>query len=205
MEHSETPSHMTPLDAVADAVMVSYTQPLKAVNYSFYEHQKGKDDINEFFEKTTRLKCYFASIDSTYFLFTKYKDNFDDGFILQSKDFEEDSHLQKKDMIDHTYGVVHGKDGYWYAFSPANHDQNEKKKAYAFEVIREKQLTPILQRIQERDGGSWPTEDEIEMLMKGGKYQPPSADKNKHIINIFEIKRHYASYEAHMISPTPNI
>lgn len=203
MEHAEIPEGISALDAVADAIMVAYAGQLKRRNYDFYKY-RPESDLDALLHKATSGWCYDSSVNMLYFLTGKYKKVFDTAFLLTSWDFDSKSLIRQKDQFIHTYAVIHGKDKFWYAASPSNHDSN-KKKSYAFEMIRGNSLESILKEIQKRDGGYWPTSTEINEQLSGGKYHAPETDLDEHTLRAFDIQRKGQKVDGIMIEDRADV
>lgn len=187
MEKSEIPNGVSTIDAVADAMMVAYAQQTKRLNYSFFNSAVNADNSEHFFTEATKNKCAFASFDTIYYLAVKYPKYIKRTFLLSSDDFKKDSRIWQKGQYFHMYAVIEGKDGFWYAASPANHETDEKN-SYALEMIREESLQKILDKIKNRDGGNWPTVSQIKEALNGGLYRQPSAIVKENVLKVFEIK-----------------
>lgn len=169
----EIPSGLTPIDAIADAMMRSYWfQMVKEFNLVGID--KNKPELNgtltDFFESATAGNCYLSSTDTVAILMLRNRELFKSLFLITSEVISRRS--QFADCSYHTYLVAEDNEGNWYAASPANHNVM-RRLDYATTIIQEKDLDSVLEKITDRDAATFPNSRSVFQLLKKNSYSLP--------------------------------
>lgn len=72
--------------------------------------------------------------------------------------------ISKLGFANHTYFVLKGRSGRYYAGSPANYSENAKNKELFLDVIAENSLGDLFNSIKEKVGGTWRISNEENIL-----------------------------------------
>lgn len=153
--------------AVADAMMVVQSKMLKDVieNPRLYGVEPGGNQkqstpaVNIYEENLIRAsegRCEAASATAAEYLYTKHGELFDT--IMAIKSFAHTQQL-KNAYGFHVYFLAQDKENCRYAGSPANH--TDQSGSPMTKIFKSKNLGEILDKIEEKDGGEWPTKETI--------------------------------------------
>jgi len=148
-----------PVEAVADAMMVAvYKQIEKKLR--FYEDS----DLETILKKTTKENCRLGSAMVLSYLEEKYSKMFPLKLAIEAIDPYGITLVQGWGW--HDYFLVWGRDGFWYAGSPANFGllQGEERTT---NLIYSRNLATVIESIQHLEGGRWPETKEIYKVMNG--------------------------------------
>lgn len=185
--------------AVGDAMIQEQYNLMKY----WIEAMEGKTlplgtNIDTEFEKILQLKsaerCTEASIDVIRYLFEKYPELFDNMMLLTAYASKKHPFADERYNF-HTYFLVKGKDGTYYAGSPANHkaitSANQSTDSSLTRLLSSRDLREIIDQIQKVDGGEWPTVDFIENAV-ATEYKQPSytnLDTTSSFIKVYELTK----------------
>lgn len=164
---SEIKFQVAPADAVADAMMVAQAVQLADVlgkhsytngNSNNTDYVRNEIDWTTLLVQKTRSGCEIASRTVVTYLADKYPELFEAIAILRAE-------RRPKSLIKgwnfHENFLVLGKDGTWYAGSPANYHPHSRVNRLT-DTMFDASLEHVLDQIRARDGGLWPTRDFLE-------------------------------------------
>lgn len=175
-------------NAVADAVMVAYIQCIKtqAENPEVTLATKNMT-VEETLRVTTSEACKNNSLRAITFLQNKYAKLFEHLFLLQgshtaNEPFKELPTGQRHRK--HYYAFAKSYDGQYLAISPANYRLEITDDQYQpmTDILSSNSLADVLQTIRRRDGGSWPTDEQV--LTSFEDYSPPSITNRDEARNV---------------------
>jgi hypothetical protein len=175
-EREMTSHSITPLDAVADA-MLSAQYYLISLYQQRLKSQKETDLLNYPIEKklmfATDGRCEGGSTYSLFYLFSKYPSLFKYMFLIHGQFSPEDGLYFKQNKIwaYHKFFMVYGIDLTWYAGSPANYNPDAKDDDLST-VLQAPNLPEIISLIESKCGGMWPKSDQISSGLEK-KYSHP--------------------------------
>jgi hypothetical protein len=207
MGEFERPHIDTPAEAVADAMMVAQAEMMSAVTANPDKYLKEGTDASDQMEELVRAAswgmCEAASVYSLYYLAQKYPQQFVGMAILTTYDNYRSPKGRLKDRLNeyHTYFIVRDKKGAWYAASPANHTPNPESSSLT-RVIKSTDPQEVVNKIEEVDGGEWPSGDFLSSVFQNGEYKPPSlgidSQSGKPVLNALRIENIYGHNRAYM-------
>lgn len=181
-------NEITPLDAIADAMMRAYWRQLKGeISYRMVDPEKPElsQGMDEFLKSATRSECLNASVDTICALAKKHPDLFTTLTIISTEAVPKTSWLSKVGQGFHAYFLAQDRKGVWYAASPANHGANNEK-AYALTLIKDNDLSSVLRKIEKRDGLLFPDEEKIKEGLNSHSRFPTVTDR---FVSITEIRQ----------------
>lgn len=179
-------------EAVADAMMViqagflkksfDYENNLLAFGDLKGYQQYQSADIDRRVELASIEKCVVASANAILFLHQKYPDYF--NFLIVLKSSNTGTGLK---WYQHAYFLAESKDGRYFAASPANEDE-DKGQSYMTTIFSSKDLQEVLKKIQDKEGGKWPSATAILRGFQNGLYfQPEELGFGVNILEIAEV------------------
>jgi hypothetical protein len=174
---------ISPEECVSEAMMFGFSRSVADQIYSEMaplELNQPHLSVNESTERATWQQCAQNSIESIYFLASRFPDQFDKYVLITGKQGNEDK-FKHVPWVDHTYFLVRGKDGTLYAGSPANFATENPLPRYLesgkavpsgeteylnplTKVFKAKSAEELMNQIHEFEGGEWP---ETSMIEKG--------------------------------------
>jgi hypothetical protein len=157
VKEKEVHLEVRPVDMVADAMMVAlYKQTEKMLALD------NTETLKEVLFKATKEKCRLGSAMVVAYLQDNCPKYFPVKLVIEAVD------PYGLTMIDgwgwHDYFLVLGKDGFWYAGSPANFGRSKKGSEVeekATNLIYSKSLPYVINKIRYLEGGEWPEAGEI--------------------------------------------
>ncbi len=168
-KESQERLQMTPLEAVADAMMVAYAVYLQGD----FSEAIGIVKLENILVETTKDRCRQNSVTVLAYLTERYPKLFDNMLIVESV---ADCACQlRNDWSWHDYFLVQGEDGVWYAGSPANYELGGEKTRLTNLISGN--LKKVMGEIKRIEGGAWPTICSVEEIVdKVGGYTSLDGD-----------------------------
>lgn len=190
-----SPKEVTKVDkifhAVADAVMViqagflrksfDYENNLLAFGDLKRYQQYQSADIDRRVELASTEKCVVASANAILFLHQKYPDLFNFSVILKSSNTG--TGLK---WYQHAYFLAESKDGRYFAASPANEDE-DKGQNYLTTIFCSEDLQEVLKKIQDKEGGKWPSQESILSAYKRLYFPPKNVGYGVRVLEVAEV------------------
>lgn len=158
MKETEVLLDLRPVDMVADAMMVAVNRQVKDSLFLL----DGGQSLRGFVALATREKCRMSSAYVLSYLEEKYPKMFPVKLLIEVIDPYK--LFLKQGWSWHDYFLVLGKDGYWYAGSPANFGKSESEERIT-NLIYGRNLAVVMNEIQILEGGQWPEAREIYKLI----------------------------------------
>lgn len=149
---------MSPLEAVAEGMMIASFQLSKfdwpvLLRKGVVAGSTTENDIQGMMKEASKKWCKLGSGWCLRYLSEKHSDLFLDLLLVESWNDP------KKPLIDgwlwHSYFLVRGVDGVWYAGSPGNYDAKRGVNRLV-NIIADQDLEKVLKKVQIIEGGDWP-------------------------------------------------
>lgn len=184
-------------NAVAESLLWAYSHD---VSYQLGQELRSRHTgwgksptLEEITKKMTHRSCVDNSFKALYFLLSRQPELFD-AYLLVTGTKNHRKQFTHRPWGNHTYFLVHGTDGYYYAGSPANFVAENSPPIYNTYgekvgesptperynpldvLLKSPSLDEIMMQIESFDGGEWPTSTDIATYLETS-YKPPEISR----------------------------
>lgn len=168
--------------AVADAMMVAQAELLLEPLSSWHDFY-DEEELGIFVDLRTDGHCRKSSYYAIDYIIENHKSLFRSASILEA--YREVKVLKRSDWPFHTYFLLQDAKNTWYAGSPANYIVKEPENNQRLtRVISSPDLVEVISRIEDVEGGLWPSVDLITRTIDKSKYKGLNSEYALKIVNL---------------------